>query len=54
MNHDLFANWQGKLHVRLGPITAVRDILHDREMPVQHPLPLIIPAGDAAILDVRL
>ena len=29
MNHDLFANWQGKLHVRLGPITAVRDILHD-------------------------
>jgi len=54
MNHDLFADWQGKLHVRLAPITAVRDILHERELPAQHPLPLTIPAGDAAILDMRL
>lgn len=53
MNHDLFADWQGKLHVRLAPITAVRDILHQCEIPVQHPLPLTIPAGDAAILDIR-
>ena len=54
MNHDLFADWQGTLHVRSGPITAVRDIWNEQALPPQNPLPLTIPAGEVLILDVRL
>lgn len=54
MNHDLFADWQGTLQVRRGPITAVRELRREQALPPQHPLPLAIPAGDTLILDVRL
>lgn len=54
MNHDLFADWQGTLRMRLGPMTAVREIWKDQALPPQNPLPLAIPAGEAVILNIRL
>jgi hypothetical protein len=54
MNHDLFADWQGTLRVRSGPITAVRDLWNEQALPAQNPLPLTIPAGEVLILGVRL
>lgn len=54
MNHDLWADWQGTLQMRLGPIKAVRELLREQDLPVQVPLPLAIPAGETLILDVRL
>ncbi|MHB8970517.1 MAG: LamG domain-containing protein [Pirellulaceae bacterium] len=53
LNNDLFADWQGTLQVRHGAVTSVKDILNERELPAQNPLSLIVPAGDAVILDVR-
>ena len=54
MNQDLFADWQGTLQIRLGPIKAVRELLREQDLPAQVPLPLAIPAGETLILDVRL
>jgi hypothetical protein len=54
MNHDLFADWQGVLRVRLGSITAAGDLWKEQTLPPQNPLPLTVPAGDVLILDVRL
>jgi len=54
MNQDLFADWQGTLQMRLGPIQAVRELLREQDLPAQNPLPLAIPAGETLILDVRL
>jgi hypothetical protein len=54
MNHSLFADWQGTLNVRQGPLTSIRDIWNEQTLPAQNPLPLTIPAGEVLILDVRL
>ena len=53
LNNDLFADWQGTLQVRLGSVTSALDILNERALPVDNPLPMNVPAGDAVILDVR-
>ncbi len=54
MNHNLFADWRGTLRVRVGRVDSVRDLRAEKPLAVQDPLPLAVPAGDAAILDVRL
>ncbi len=53
LNNDLFADWQGTLQVRLGSVTSALDILNERPLPVDNPLPMNVPAGDAVILDLR-
>jgi len=54
MNNDLFAGWRGSLRVRVGRITAVRGLIRDEELPAGDAISLEIPAGDVAILDIRI
>jgi hypothetical protein len=54
MNHDLSADWQGTLHLRVGQTASVAELWRGQPLGAGDPLPLAIPAGDLLILDVRL
>lgn len=54
MNNDLFAHWQGTLRVRVGQAASVRELIGDKVLPAGDVISLQIPAGDVAILDIRL
>ncbi len=54
MNNDLFADWRGTLRSRLGRMTSVTDWTDEKTLPAGEALSLTIPAGDVAILDIRL
>ncbi len=53
-NNNLFADWQGRLTVRAGAVRSARDIRNNRALPASRTIPLTIPAGDVAIVDIRL
>jgi hypothetical protein len=54
MNHDLLANWNGTVRIRIGEMASVSELWRGKAMAVGNPLELDIPAGDLLILDVRL
>ncbi len=54
LNDNLFAAWEGAVSVRIGNVTRVRDIWHDRALTPKPEIRLTIEPGDAALLDVRL
>jgi hypothetical protein len=54
MNHDLFADWQGSLRVRIGQAGAVQQLYPGDAAAVPALESLKIPAGDVLILDLRL
>ena len=54
MNNDLFADWRGTLRVRIGQVAAARKLWRQRPLSVEGHVNLEVPAGDVAILDVRL
>jgi hypothetical protein len=54
LNNDLFADWRGALHLRLGPVASAHDLWRDQPLTVQPQIPLEVPAGDVAIIDLRL
>jgi hypothetical protein len=54
LNNDLFADWRGGLRVRIGAIASARELWRGKELPAQDRLELVIPAGDVAIVEIRL
>lgn len=54
LNNDLFAPWHGTVHVRLGPVASVVERWQEKPLPASDRIQLTIPAGDAAILEIRL
>ena len=54
INNDLFADWSGVLNLRTGKPVEARDIWSDTPLRPGKTIRLSIPAGDAAILDLRL
>ncbi len=56
MNNSLFADWQGKLRVRIGPVASAAELWKNRPAALRQPdsVELTIHAGGVAILDIRL
>ena len=54
MNNDLFAGWRGTLRVRVGRIISARELTGDEQLRAGDAISLEIPAGDVAMLDVRI
>lgn len=54
LNNDLFADWEGTLRVRGRSIASARELWKGQSLPGSRRLKLKIPAGDVAILDLRL
>ena len=54
INNDLFADWHGTLALREGDLQRARDIWAHSDLEVGESLSLRVPAGDAAIIDLRL
>ena len=54
MNNNLFADWQGTLDVRAGDIASVQELWRHRPLSMTAAVGLQIPAGEVAILDIRL
>ena len=56
LNNDLFADWHGTLRLRRGSIAAATELWRGRPLAAQQQqrIELDIPAGDAAIIDLRL
>ena len=53
INNDLFADWHGTVAVRSGPIALARDLWTGRTLGSGPRIRVTVPAGDAAILDIR-
>jgi hypothetical protein len=54
INNDLFADWRGSVRVRLGAVASARELGKDRRLTVGERIELEVPAGDVAILEIRL
>jgi hypothetical protein len=54
MNNDLFAEWRGRLKLRRGEAASARELWRGTALPAGREVPLVIPPGDVAIIDVRL
>jgi len=54
INYDLFADWRGSVRVRLGAVASARELWKDRRLTVGERIELEVPAGDVAILEIRL
>ena len=54
MNNDLFADWTGKLRLREGEIASAEELWCGKRLPAGREIPVTIPAGDVAVVDVRL
>jgi hypothetical protein len=54
LNNDLFADWSGKLRLREGVAASAEELWHGRQLTAGREITLSIPAGDVAIIDVRL
>ena len=54
MNHDLFADWQGTLRLRIGDVASVRAVYGGQTLTARGPLELKISAGDVLVLDIRM
>jgi hypothetical protein len=53
-NNDLFADWSGRLAVRQGEVASARELWRGEELRPGREMELSIPAGDVAVVDVRL
>lgn len=53
-NNELFADWQGSVQVRVGEVASVRELWRGAPVAPGPVLQLTVPAGDVAVLDVRL
>ncbi|MBI2298513.1 MAG: LamG domain-containing protein [Armatimonadetes bacterium] len=53
-NQDLFAAWQGTLHLRRGAVAGAAELWHGRKLPAAAEIPLSIAAGDVAMVELRL
>lgn len=54
INNDSFAAWHGSIRVRLGEVASANELWQDRGLKIANRIELEIPAGDVAILEVRL
>ena len=54
INNDLFADWRGNVRVRLGDVASAMELWKNRDLKVRDRIELEIPAGDVAILEIRL
>lgn len=54
INNDLFAGWQGSVQVRVGAVAAAKELGTDRPLAAGDRIELEVPAGDVAILEIRL
>ena len=54
LNNDLFADWSGKLRLRDAEAASAEELWRGRKLPAAREIPLTIPAGHLAVLDVRL
>jgi len=54
MNNDLFADWEGTLQVRGRSIASARELWKGRSWRGRRRIKLQIPAGEVALLDLRL
>jgi len=53
-NNELFADWDGKVLVKVGDVASATELWRNTPVTVGAGIGLKIPAGDVAILDVRL
>ncbi|NSW57582.1 MAG: hypothetical protein HPY44_16350 [Armatimonadetes bacterium] len=54
-NNELFADWEGTVTVRLGEVAQARELWLNEPVEVsERNLSLSVPAGDVAVVDVRL
>jgi hypothetical protein len=54
-SNELFSDWRGTIKVRLGQVASARELRSGKEWPVGgKDVKGLVPAGDVAILDVRL
>ena len=54
INNDLFADWEGEIHLRQGAAVSAREIWRGQDLPAGQTLHLRLPAGEVAILDLSL
>lgn len=54
INNDLFAAWHGSIRVRLGEAASATELWKDRTLKIGDRIELEVPAGDVAILEIRL
>lgn len=54
INNDLFAAWCGSVRVRLGQVASATELWKDRGLKIGDRIELEVPAGDVAILEIRL
>jgi hypothetical protein len=54
INSNLFAPWRGRVHVRLGQVASAVELWRGWTLLPEDLADLEIPAGDAAIVDIRL
>ncbi len=54
INNDLFAGWRGTLRARLGEVASAKELWRNRRLEVGDRIALEIPAGDVAILEIRM
>ncbi len=54
INNDLFANWQGRVQVRVGAVASAKELETGRPVAAGDRIELAIPAGNVAILELRL
>ena len=54
LNNDLFADWKGVLRVKKGVVSAVKEIWRGKDLAAGSEIPLTIPAGEVAMVEVRL
>jgi hypothetical protein len=53
-NNDLFADWHGTLRLRRAHAVSLKDLWRETDLPAGPTTTLNVPAGDSAILDVRM
>jgi len=53
-NNELFADWDGELAVTIGEIESAQDLRKDADLTAADLEALNVPAGDVAILELRL
>ena len=53
-NNDLFADWEGTVKVAIGEVASAVELRGGTRLSTDQGIALRVPAGDVAILDVRL
>jgi hypothetical protein len=54
INNDLFADWSGRLTLREGELASAHDLWRGRDLPEGRAVRLTVPAGDVAVVDLRV